>query len=231
MIAPETKSAEFDLSGVSVMIAIPVNRDLPWQTASSLVETVIELQRLGVAFQVQMVVGSSIVEVARSKVANVFLKSDMNRLLMIDSDQRWTPADAIRLLAMSTKMDVVLGAYPAKRDPPTFLMSPEDGAVTSNEWGCIPIKGLGLGFTMVSRQVIEDLAELAPKLTFPESTEPVAHIFRCDVVDGAFRGEDMAFFADVRFLGYGVWLDPTLCIGHVGAKEYTGAIMDALQAV
>jgi hypothetical protein len=224
-------SASFDLAGISVMIAVPVNRDLPWQTAQSLIETVIELKDRGIPFDVQMVVGSSIVEVARSKVADAFLKSQCNRLLMIDSDQAWKPADVIRILAFSTKMDVVTGAYPAKRDPPTFLLSPEDGIVQSNEWGCIPVKGIGLGFTIVHRTVIEQLAEKAPKLVFPESPDPVAHIFRCDVVEGVFRGEDMAFFADVRELGYTVWLDPKLCVSHVGAKEYKGAIMDALTLV
>lgn len=227
----DKKPMAFDMAGVSVMIAVPVNRDLPWQTAKSLLDTVIHLQQRGIPYELQFVVGSSIVEVARSKVADMFLKSSMNRLLMIDSDQAWLAKDAIRILALSTKMPIVCGAYPAKRDPPTFLISPEEGDVTTNEWGCMPIKGLGLGFTIVQRCVIEELAERAPKAIFPESDEPVAHIFRCDVVDGTFRGEDIAFFTDARALGYQAWLDPTLEIGHVGAKEYCGKIMNVLQSV
>lgn len=219
---------KFDLDGLSVMLAIPVNRDFPWQTTQSLVETVIALKDQGIPFDVQLVVGSSIIEVARSKVADAFLKSKMNRLLMLDSDQSWKAKDVIRMLAFSTKMDVVTGSYPAKRDPPTFLLSPEDGAVESNEWGCIPIKGIGLGFAVVTRQVLEQLAESAPRVVFSDSPDVVPHIFRCDIVDGVFRGEDMAFFEDVRELGYTVWLDPSLELGHIGAKEYKGAIRDAL---
>ena len=219
----------FDMAGVSVMLAMPINRDLPWQTAKSLLDTSIELQKRGIPFEVQFVVGSSIIEVARSKIADTFLHGEMNRLFMLDSDQSWAAKDAIRLLALSTKMPVVLGAYPAKRDPPTFLLSPEDGDVTMNEWGCLPIKGIGLGFAVVQRHVIEELAEKAPKLKFPESEEPVAHIFRCDFVNDVFRGEDMAFFADIRALGYTVYLDPTVMISHVGAKEYTASILDAMK--
>ncbi len=219
---------KFDLSGINVMIAIPVNRDLPWQTAQSLIETVTVLKDNGISFLIQFVVGSSIIEVARSKVAHEFLKSDCNRLLMIDSDQEWEAKDAVRLMAMSTQMDVVLGAYPAKRDPPTFLLSPVDGEAQANHFGCIPINGIGLGFTIVSRDVMEKLAADAPQVVFSESPEPIPHIFRCDIVDGVFRGEDMAFFADVRSHGYTVWLDPKIRVGHVGAKNYQGDIRDAL---
>lgn len=228
MKPPVTAPQTFDLAGVSVMIAIPVNRDLPWQTAQSLVETTIQLQSRGIDFDVQFVVGSSIVEVARTKAANVFLQSSKSRMFMIDSDQAWQAKDFIRLLALSTKMDIVLGAYPAKRDPPTFLLSPEDGDVASNEWGCLPVKGIGLGFTVVAREVMQRLADRAPKVVLPDSPEPVPHIFRCDIVEGVFRGEDMAFFADAKQLGYQAWLDPMINVGHIGAKEYSGSIMDAL---
>jgi len=159
----------------------------------------------------------------------VFLKSNKSRLFMIDSDQTWKAQDAIRLLALSTKMAVVVGAYPAKKDPPTYFLSPEDGDAVSNEYGCIPIKGIGLGFTVVRREIIESLADRAPKVTFPDSSEKIAHIFRCDVVGDVFRGEDMAFFEDVRSLGYTVYLDPAVSIGHVGAKEFRADIYNALQ--
>lgn len=227
----ETTPQEFDMLGISVMLAIPVNRDLPWQTAQSLIETVMTLKDKGIDFDVQFVVGSSIVEVARSKVADVFLQGNKTRLFMLDSDQAWKAKDFIRLLALSTKMPVVVAAYPAKRDPPTFLISPPEGDVMTNEWGCLPINGLGLGFAVVQRDVMQALADKAPKLVFPDSAEPVAHIFRCDTVDGVFRGEDMAFFADVRALGHTVFLDPSVSVSHIGAKAYGGSIMDALRRV
>ena len=219
------------MAGISVMLAIPVNRDLPWQTTQSLVETTIALHNRGIEFDVQFVVGSSIVEVARTKSASVFLKSNKTRLFMIDSDQAWKAADFMRLLALSTKMPVVVGAYPAKKDPPTFMLSPEDEAATTNEYGCLPIKGIGLGFTVVRRDIIEALSERAPKVVLPDSPDPIPHIFRCDIVDGVFRGEDMAFFADVRSLGHTVHLDPAVSVGHVGAKNYTADVRDAMQRV
>jgi len=222
---------KFDLLGLKFMIGIPINRDLPWQTARSLLDMTIELMKRGIQFEVQFCIGSSIVEVARSKIADMFMKSDCNKLFMIDSDQSWTPDDAIRLMALSTKLSVVCGSYPAKKDPITFMLKPLDEEVEMNYYGCIELGGIGLGFTIVDWHVIKDLSNNAPKLLFPESTDKVAHIFRCDYVGEDFRGEDMAFFDDIQALGYKVWLDPSLNIGHIGGKEYKGSIMSALTRV
>lgn len=219
---------EIDITGVSVMLAVPVNRDLPWQTAKSLIETVIQLEKAKIDFDIQFLVGSSIVEVARSRVADTFLKSGKSKLFMVDSDQSWEAKDALRMLALSTKMEALCAAYPAKTDPCTFLINPEEGEVQSNEYGCIPVKGLGLGFTIVDRVIMEQLAKIAPKLRFPDLEHEIAHIFRCDAVDGDFVGEDMAFFSDIRALGYTIWMDPSLTLGHVGAKEYKGCIRESL---
>ena len=41
-------------------------------------------------------------------------------------------------------------------------------------------------------------------------------------------GEDMAFFEDLQKLGYKVHLDPSIELGHIGRKVYTGKIMDLL---
>jgi len=220
---------EFDMTDVSVMIGIPCGPDLPWQTLQSIVETCLALRDKGIPFELKMVAGCSIVEQARSKVTYEFLQSSMNRLFMIDSDMQWKAQDFIRMLALSTKMDVVCAAYPAKRDACTFMLKWGEDELVSNEYGCVPIDGVGLGFTIVHRGVIAELSDNAPKLMFPGMDSPIAHIFRCDADNGAFRGEDMAFFADVKALGYKVNLDPNVSLGHVGTKTYTGSILDAMR--
>ncbi len=216
---------QFDLLGIKFMLAMPVNRDLDWRTTRSLIETTIECQKRGIEFDVQFCVGSSIVEVARTKVADVFLKSDCDKLFMLDSDQVWAADDAIKLMALSTAMPVICAAYPAKKEPITYMLKFDDPEVELDEYGCIEIEGCGLGFTIVDRHIIEQLSMQALMAVFPGSAEPIPHIFRCDMVNGTFRGEDMAFFDDIRDLGYEVKLDPSINIGHVGSKEYRGSLM------
>lgn len=219
---------KFDLSGVSVMLAMPTHRPLPVPTVVSLLETQDALRANGIPFEFQIQMGSSIIESTRSKAAHLFLKSDKTRLFCVDSDIAWKAGDFIRLLALSTVSEVVCGIYPAKCDPPTFFLNTEE-IVEADERGCLAVKGLGLGFTVVQRTVIEQLAAKAKRLRFPDYPEPIPHIFRCDDDNGDFRGEDMAFFADVRALGYRVNLDPTVTLGHVGQKTFRASFMDHLK--
>lgn len=213
----------FDLSGVSVMIGIPTNRAFDWRTTKALIGTCLLFQANKISFDLKMVPGGSIVETSRSKVAHHFLRSPLNRLFMIDSDQTWQPEDAMRLLALSTKMECVGACYPAKSEPLSFMIRAQK-RIERNQWGCLEVEGMGLGFTVVQRKVIEQLAERAPKLEFHDiKNGPVAHLFRTGVHEGAFMGEDMVFFADVMALGYKVNLDPAIQVGHLGTKEYKGS--------
>lgn len=216
-------------AGLSVMLAMPTHRDIPPPVVISLLGTMHLLSTSGIHCDIELQCGSSRITAARSKVAHSFLKGTNSRLFWVDSDIVWKPEDFLRLLLLSTKMTVVCGAYVSKREPPTFMfdMGPTTD-VQSNEFGCISINGLGLGFMVVDRTVMEQLAERSPKVVFPDIPEKAARIFREDVDRGMDRGEDMAFCADVRALGHPIWLDRTVVLGHVGQKTYTAAISDLI---
>lgn len=227
------KGKTLSLAGIHVMLGIPAgSSDLPVETVNALVQTCLALKERGVPFDLNMVAGCSIVQHARCYVVHDFLASRANRLFMIDSDIVWEAEDFIRMLALSTEMDVVCASYPAKRDAVTFMLTEEDsGPMRANEFGCLPIHGIGLGFAVVSRQVMERLAQVSPKVIFSEHPEPRPYLFRCDIHNASARGEDMAFFADVKELGYAVHLDPAVSLGHVGRKVYRGSIRDAMRRI
>lgn len=222
---------ELSLKGVSVMLAIPVNRDFPWQTNLSIVKTVCALNDYRVEFDYKLATNGSLIQKVRSELAHQFLKSKANRLFWIDSDMEWEPEAFLRILALSTVMPIVGAAYPAKRDGKAyFFLSPGSEQMRCNEWGCIQVKGFGLGFTCVQREVIERLAEKAETVPDDEGGR-MPMIFRCGILDGRFHGEDMNFFADCRALGYEVNADPSIELGHVGGKAWRGKLMDTLDVV
>lgn len=222
----------FDMAGVSVMLAMPTHRDIPTGTVISLLETQDALASKRIPFEIQLQIGNSLVTHARSKIADIFLKSDKSLLFWVDSDIEWKAKDFIRLCALATKMDVVGGAYPAKKDPIIFFLDPSSGGeIESNEYGCLKIGGWGMGFTVCTRRVIEAVAAKSPKLKFNGSDEPIASMFRCDEIDGYARGEDMAFFADIKDLGFEAFLDPSVTLGHIGSKTYTASIADMLRPI
>ncbi len=228
----------YNIKDISVFIGMPTHTGaLHVDTVSSLMRTSGALAQLGVHHEVQLVAGSSIVEAARSKVAHLFLASDKNRLFMIDSDMAWEPDDLISLLALSTEVECVGVPYPSKQENSKFFINldkskaGQDGALslTADKRGCLHVNGMGLGFVCVQRKVIEQLAERSPKLIFPDTEGSVAHIFRCDADGEYFRGEDMAFFADVRALGYDVNLYPNINLSHIGIKAYKASFADSLR--
>lgn len=220
--------------GVRVMISMPTHRDLPPMTVVSLMETGNALIRQKVPYTLEMQIGNSLVHLARTKSAHNFLKDDWTHFFCVDSDITWNSDDFLRLCMLAThpKMDVCAVTYPYKKDPLTFHMNVEDrdDVITSNEYGLIPAKSAGLGFTIVKRKVIEALAEKAQRINFKlDGYEDVASIFRSDIFEGGPRGEDIAFFDDIRELGFNVWVDPTITLGHIGSKEYKGALADHLE--
>jgi hypothetical protein len=153
-------------------------------------------------------------------------------LFWIDSDMSWKAEDFLKLVALATKMEVVAGAYPSKNDSITFQVDGVPGEhIAINEYGCIPVNGLGLGFCCIQRSVIERLSEIAPSVVFPERDEPIPHIFGNSINAGRFQGEDMVFFEAIRNLGVSVHIDPSVALGHVGVKTYSGAFLDSLQKV
>lgn len=209
------------LEGLSVCVGMPCGSMIPFETVRSMVELTAALKNSGVGFSWQWTKGSSIVQKARSEAAWEFLKSDCNRLFWIDSDIAFRPADFLKLLALSQRYECVGASYAAKLEPPTLFINFDDQRrIVKNQDGLLQARSFGLGFTCVHRKVIEQLAERAPKFKSLGHDEPMPHIFRCEGRDGEFFGEDILFFDDVRALGYSVWLDPTITLGHVGDKEY-----------
>jgi hypothetical protein len=224
------KVLRIDLTGVSVFIAMPTHRDLPPQTVISLLKTQRVLDKNNIPCEVLIEPGVSLVEVARSMCVYRFLQTEATRMFWVDSDITWEPDAFIRMLALSAKVDVVCGAYPAKEEPLRFHLG-TPGRVTMNEYGCIPCRGGGLGFTIVNRRVIEAMAEQSPiirypRATFPDSTVAIRHLFHSGDSDGDWVTEDVMFFRDVEALGYQSWCDPVLTLGHVGSKTYEGSFYD-----
>jgi hypothetical protein len=202
---------------------------VPWPTALSLARTTHACALRGIDVTICYVAGSSIITMARSQVVHRFLQGAKKRLFWIDSDIEWEPEDFLRLLGLSTHMDIVCAAYPLKTETQKAFVvrHPDPSKITINPYGCIKVDGTGLGFTVMSREAVEKVVATKPTVLNQASGEHVADVFRIDTVDGLLRGEDIAFFDDLHALGYETWLDPTVELGHVGHKVYRGDVVKA----
>ena len=230
-----TTDLAIKLDDVSVCIGFPCGQTIPAKTARCLAATVRALASRGIAVDTSMIIGSSVVTVARNACANAFLKGNMQRLFWIDSDIEWDVNDFLKMLALSSRHDVICAAYPIKSDAGQLVIRhPDLENFEINPLGLVKINGTGLGFTIVSRAAMEKVAATKQKVWDELHGEEMADIFRLDTrLDPAtgrrnVRGEDIAFFADLEELGYDVWLDPTVRLGHIGLKSYSADVVEAL---
>ena len=212
---------------LAVSIGFPCGSHLPWQTAMSLTKTAYVLAKQGIGLRMETIANSSLVTHARNMVADSFLKqNETDKLLWVDSDIQWEPHQVIRLLLLSKHYPVVCATYPMKRPDNAFVIKhPDLTTFEINHHGLIKIQGVGLGFTIVWREVMEKLAAKSEVMWDQANNREFRSIFRLDKrIDAQGRtiaqGEDMAFFDDVRALGYDVWLDPAIELGHVGSHVY-----------
>lgn len=210
-----------------VDIGMPVHFPyVPFPTTVSLVDTAKVCAKAGLELRQISPVGCSIVTDARSAIVDEFLRGDATHLFWIDSDMHWHPRDFVRLLSLCTKVDVVGATYPQKLEPIRFMV--RQLGERTNELGLVDVTGLGLGFTVMRREVVEKVAATKEMIVSNSGKTGMREVFRLDKVGLNRLGEDMAFFEDIRAAGYQVWLDPMVNVAHVGIKLYVGNVMDSL---
>lgn len=219
-----------DPRSVRVDIGMPVHSaSIPFPTAASLVDTVNACTAHGIVVRLVSPVGCSLVTDARSAVVDDFLKGNATHLFWVDSDIHWRTDDFLRLLALSTRVDVVGATYPLKQEPIRFMV--RDLGSKLEEYGLIEVSGLGLGFTCMKREVVERVAATKEMVISNGGKTPMRDVFTLGKTASGHRiGEDMAFFADIKQQGYKVWLDPAVNVAHCGLKLYMGDVMAHLTA-
>lgn len=182
------------------------------------------------------------VTVARDQIVHDFLKSDAEKLFWIDGDMVWGQREFGKMLALSTLVDLVCATYPLKKEGPNeypILSGAEE--VRPGPYGLLEIWGAGLGFSVWSRKACQALADSKPWLWDGMCNEKRRAIFGVEPralsapcpdpeVTLGMRTEDINAFEDLRALGFKVWLDPTIELGHVGSKEWRGSLSEYKEA-
>jgi hypothetical protein len=189
--------------------------------------------RRGIQFGMNFLMGSSLVTVARNRVVGEFLKTEGKLLFWIDSDIEFEPGDFLKTMVLANEVGVVCGAYPMKNEQADLAIGhPDLKRFETHRLGLVKITGTGLGFCCMKREIVEKLAALRPWTMDQSSGQMIPDLFRLDLieVDGKpmVRGEDCTMFSDVEKLGYPVWLDPKISLGHVGEKVYRRNVLESL---
>ena len=175
------------------------------------------------------ILGDALVERARSTCATLFLTTDADVLMSIDSDiVGFTPEHVQTICDGAEEHGVVSGLYVTRGTPvsnPRPSVVPMNGVeINLREPELVEMRWLPQGFIAVHRRVFEEMKKTLPVLhELKGGMWPFYQTFEFDDPDEGriLLGEDWAFCERARQAGFTVYLDPSVTVGHVGSYIYT----------
>lgn len=209
-----------------VVIAIPAyTGTVHLGCMRSLMADVLTLAKRGDAVSIIDECHGAEIDTARAQIVAEFMAGNGTHLVMVDSDLCWSAGGITRLVDHGKEFCV--GAYPHRRDPITWPMHLFDGPQVLVD-GLLEVKAAPGGFVCVTRAALERMVESYRDLEFYSSktTHRIWALFD-HVWDGKTRlSEDLSFCRRWRELGGKIWLDPSITVGHIGPKLFTGKFGD-----
>ena len=187
---------------MKLLIAIPTNDMMPFQFVESLTKLIQRLDAdeidYDVAFQ-----GGTLVYVGRDKLSLKAITGDYSHILWLDADMVFTE-DLVDDL-MDCGKDIVTGIAHSRRAPyPSCLFTEIYPGVRrfDGEYPQEPFKvaGCGMACVLMKADVIRDVWAHHSTAFFPTRE----------------LGEDIAFCKRAADLGYEIWAEPHVQVGHVG---------------
>jgi hypothetical protein len=183
----------------------------------------------GIDIQIGSVCGCSVVSRARNLLAKDFLESKCTDLIFIDSDINFEPEDVLRLMAWTSepKKGIVAGVPRVRGEEKVYISLldyDENNELTMNGMGLVRAKRVATAFMMVRRDVFETLVEAHPEWTYydKKTDRMLPALFDFKLTEEGYMGEDFLFCDRTREVGFEVWVDPTIKLGHMGVQEYLG---------
>lgn len=158
---------------------------------------------------------------ARIVAANRFLETDCSHLLTIDSDVvNWTP-DVIQQLLKHDK-DVIGAFYTKKQKKLDYVCAALPDKPEPDKEGLMEVARLGTGFLLVKRKVLEKMKEKwKDSETFVNvQGKELFNFYPMGVRNREYVSEDWFFCDRARELGYKIYGDTNIVLGHLGEAIY-----------
>lgn len=155
----------------------------------------------------------SIISSGRNAIAE---KCNADYLMFIDSDIIFPPYGVMKLVERDK--DIIGGVYYAKSTPNQPIVYTKNGNEKYEHINDLPKEpfecdGIGTGFLLIKKRVLEAFT--------PEVVRKLGKPFNMyQKKDGTEQGEDLAFCRRAKALGFSIWADPTIPLGHVGGEIY-----------
>ncbi len=170
-------------------------------------------------------VGCPYISAARCILLRYALDENATAVVFIDQDISWPAGEVLKLL--NAEGGLVAGTYRYKQDGNEKYMgslkeSPQGKPIVRAD-GCVEALWAPAGFMRVSRVALNQMMKAHPELICGEPCRPHFDMFGHGVIDGEWRGEDVAACLRWRNMGEKLWIVPDLDITHHSPeKAYPG---------
>lgn len=219
----------FDLAGRKLFVALPAyDFKVSLKLAVSLARLAQQLPQHGIDLSIGSICGCSVVSRARNLLVKDFLESNCTDLMFIDADINFEPEDVLRLMAWaSDPVKGIVGGVPRTRKTNKVYIAQldqDEEGLTMNKMGLVRAKRIATAFMLVRREVFERLVNENPQWNYYDhsSDRQLNAVFDFLVTEEGYMGEDYLFCDRARAIGYEIWIDPTIKLGHMGVQEYEG---------
>ena len=188
---------------MKLLIAVPTYDYMHFQFVECLTKLIRKLDEDGVDFEVDYQ-GGTLVYVGRDKLARKAIDKGFTHMLWLDSDMIFTE-DLLDNL-MDCGKPFVTGIAHGRRVPHMSCIFKKIYPAADRWEGCsypiVPCKIGGCGFAcvLIKTQVIESVYKANGTCFFPMRE----------------LGEDLVFCKRATDLGYEIWAEPTVKLGHIG---------------
>ena len=224
----------------SVFIAMPCYDSVKINTMLSVVKLIQQLSKSGIEAGIHTM-KSPLIHQARNYLTSVFLTTEYQYLLFVDSDVEFEPESVVRMLVSKKRIvctpyrvkspDITKHVYTVEfKDPKNILVLAE---------GLVEIEAGPTGLMLIERTVFERIIKNHPELKIKNKATPTAdksHEFYHNFFDFSFKegysmGEDVSFCRLARDNDFKIYANIESSTTHHGAYAWKGTFGESLKSI
>jgi hypothetical protein len=172
----------------------------------------------------------AILQYARNELLGLFIESDFDELVFIDSDQAWIDEDLIKLI--NSNKDLIGAPVIRKTDKESYNVKSVNRSLELDSYGHLEVDAVGTGMLKISRKCAEKIWNSSKEYYLDSLGKSFRMAFEIGINDeGISVSEDNIFCEKWQKLGGKVYIDTTIDPMHIGDKIWRGEFQNFLSKV
>jgi hypothetical protein len=164
----------------------------------------------------------AIIQYARNDLLKIFLKSEFDELVFIDSDQAWKAEDLIKLI--DSDKDFIGAPVIRKGEQEMYNIKCVDNPLEIDSEGLMVVDAVGTGMLKLTRNCVQQVWDSSQEYSMDFEKEPYRMAFEIGINDkGQTVSEDNMFCFKWQDLGGKVYVDTSIDPQHIGDKIWKGS--------